>query len=42
MEEHWQAGYGDARLTLENPQVFELPDRLEGVKTFDLGADRRD
>jgi NTE family protein len=41
MEEHWQAGYGDARLTLENPQVFELPDRPEGVKTFDLGADRR-
>jgi NTE family protein len=41
MEEHWQAGYGDARLTLENPQVFQLPDRLEGVKTFDLGADRR-
>jgi NTE family protein len=42
MEEHWQAGYGDARLTLENPQVFQLPDRLEGVQTFDLGADRRE
>jgi NTE family protein len=42
MEEHWQAGYGDARLTLENPQVLELPDRLEGVRTFDLGAERWD
>jgi hypothetical protein len=23
--------------TLANPQVLELPDRLEGVRTFDLG-----
>jgi len=36
MEEHWSAGYSNARLTLANPQVLELPDRLEGVRTFDF------
>jgi NTE family protein len=37
MEEHWKAGYNNARQTLANPQVLELPDRLEGVRTFDCG-----
>ena len=37
MEEHWSAGYSNARLTLANPQVLQLPDRLEGVRTFDFG-----
>ena len=37
MEEHWQTGYENARETLANPQVLELPDRLEGVRTFDHG-----
>jgi len=37
MEEHWQAGYRDARHTLENPEVLKLPDRLEGARTFDCG-----
>ena len=40
MEEHWDSGYRNAKLTLEHPQVFELPDRMEGVRTFDLGEDR--
>jgi len=42
MEEHWQAGYRDAQLTLENPDVLQLPDRLDGVRTFDCGLDRAD
>ena len=37
MEENWQAGYRDARHTLENPEVLKLPDRLEGARTFDCG-----
>ncbi|MGC2132588.1 MAG: DUF3734 domain-containing protein, partial [Xanthobacteraceae bacterium] len=36
MEEHWKSGYQNARHTLENPEVIELPDRLEGVRTFDM------
>ncbi|MGB7098292.1 MAG: patatin-like phospholipase family protein [Xanthobacteraceae bacterium] len=42
MEEHWQAGYRDAQYTLQNPQVLQLPDRLEGVRTFDCGFSRLD
>jgi NTE family protein len=37
MEEHWKTGYDNMQETLRNPQVLELPDRLEGVHTFDLG-----
>jgi NTE family protein len=40
MEEHWQTGYSNARQTLANPEVLQLPDRLEGVRTFDLGQER--
>ena len=40
MEEHWQTGYRNARQTLANPEVLELPDRLEGVRTFDIGEER--
>jgi NTE family protein len=42
MEEHWKTGYQNARRTLENPAVLELPDRLRGVQTFDLGDDEPD
>jgi NTE family protein len=42
MEEHWLSGYRNARHTLANPEVLELPDRLEGVRTFDLGEDAPD
>jgi NTE family protein len=40
MEEHWKTGYHNARQTLQNPDVLELPDRLEGVRTFDLGEEQ--
>jgi NTE family protein len=40
MEEHWQTGYGNARQSLTNPEVLELPNRLEGVRTFDIGEAR--
>jgi len=39
MEEHWATGYGNARRTLANPDVLQLPDRLEGVRTFDVCED---
>src|SRR6516164_7044997 len=39
MEEHWQSGYDNARRTLALPQLMELPDRLEGVRTFDVCKD---
>jgi NTE family protein len=35
MEEHWLAGYRDAVRTLSQREIFEPPDRLEGVRTFD-------
>jgi NTE family protein len=40
MEEHWQTGYDNAHQTLANPEVLVLPDRLEGVRTFDCGEVR--
>jgi NTE family protein len=39
MEEHWSAGYHNARRSLANPEVLQLPDRQEGVRTFDIGED---
>jgi len=36
MEEHWQTGYDSAVRSLAHPEVLELPDRLEGVRTFDF------
>jgi NTE family protein len=41
MEEHWQTGYRNAQETLTHPEVLELPDRLEGVRTFDCGEEER-
>jgi NTE family protein len=41
MEEHWQTGYDNARQTLASPDVLQLPNRLDGVRTFDFGKDRR-
>ncbi|HZC57248.1 MAG TPA: patatin-like phospholipase family protein [Xanthobacteraceae bacterium] len=40
MEEHWKSGYSNARQTLANPKVLQLPDRLDGVCTFDIGEDQ--
>jgi NTE family protein len=42
MEEHWRAGYHDARRTLRHPEVLERPTNHEGVFTFDLAADERE
>lgn len=39
MEEHWDSGYRNAQLTLADPEVLQLPDRREGVRTFDLRGD---
>ena len=42
MEEHWRAGYHDARRTLRHPEVLERPKTLEGLFTFDLEHDSRE
>jgi NTE family protein len=42
MEEHWRAGYHDARRTLRHPEVLERPRNLEGLFTFDLVEDSRE
>jgi NTE family protein len=42
MEEHWRAGYHDARRTLRHPEVLERPKNLEGLFTFDLAQDSRE
>ena len=42
MEEHWRAGYHDARRTLRHPEVLERPTNHEGVFTFDLATDGRE
>jgi NTE family protein len=35
MEEHWAAGYEDVVRAISHPEVTQLPDRMEGVHTFD-------
>jgi NTE family protein len=42
MEEHWQAGYDDAVRSLQQPEVWQRPDNLEGVRTFDYSKKRKD
>jgi NTE family protein len=42
MEEHWRAGYHDARRTLRHPEVLERPKNREGLFTFDLVQDSRE
>jgi NTE family protein len=41
-EEHWRAGYHDARRTLRHREVLERPKNLENVFTFDLAEDGRE
>jgi NTE family protein len=36
MEEHWQAGLRDARLTLSHPEVLELPKGSNSVHVYDF------
>jgi NTE family protein len=38
MEEHWLAGYRDAVASLSHREIFEPPERLEGVRTFDYSG----
>ena len=38
MEEHWLAGYRDTVDSLSHREIFEPPDRLEGVRTFDWSS----
>ena len=42
MQEHWRAGYHDARRTLRHRDVLERPTNHEGVLTFDLDRDGRE
>jgi NTE family protein len=35
MEDHWRAGYNDAVRSLRHTEVFERPNNVEGVATFD-------
>ena len=42
MQEHWRAGYNDARRTLRHREVLERPKNDEGVYTFDLAAQGRE
>jgi len=42
MEEHWRAGYHDARRTLRHKEVLERPTNAEGLLTFDLARDGRE
>ena len=42
MEEHWRAGYHDAKRTLRHPEVLERPTDREGVFTFDLADEGRE
>jgi NTE family protein len=42
MEEHWRAGYHNARRTLRHREVLNWPNDHAGVFTFDLAADGRD
>jgi NTE family protein len=42
MDEHWRAGYHDARRTLRHPEVLERPKNLEGLFIFDLMQDSRE
>src|SRR5437660_11063542 len=42
MEEHWRAGYHDARRALRHPEALQRPRNHEGVCTFDLAVDGRE
>ena len=42
MQEHWRAGYHDARRTLRHREVLKRPNNHEGVLTFDLDRDGRE
>lgn len=39
MKDHWQAGYQDAAIALQHPEIFRRPDNIEGVTTFDCSKE---
>jgi NTE family protein len=41
MEEHWQSGFDDMVRSLGHPEIFQRPDRLQGVRTFDFSKSER-
>jgi NTE family protein len=42
MEEHWAAGYEDVVRAICHPEVLQLPDKMDGVRTFDWAHYRQD
>jgi NTE family protein len=42
MEEHWAAGYDDVVRAISHPEVTQLPDKMEGVRTFDWAHYRQE
>jgi NTE family protein len=42
MVEHWETGYANARRSLAEPEVMQLPDPIEGVRIFDVCKDDPD
>jgi len=42
MEEHWAAGYEDVVRAISHPEVMQLPDKMEGVRTFDWAHYRQE
>lgn len=38
MEEHWEAGYRDARRAMTHPEVLQRPRREDGVQVFDFST----
>ena len=42
MEEHWRAGFNDARRTLRHNEIFDPASGKDGVFTFDVEVDGRE
>jgi NTE family protein len=42
MEEHWAAGYEDVVRAISHPEVTQLPDKTDGVRTFDWAHYRQE
>ena len=41
MRDHWQAGYQDASFALQHPKIFERPNNIDGVSTFDFSKNSK-
>ncbi len=42
MEEHWRAGYNDAKRTLRHHEIYDRASNIDGVFTFDVDVDGRE